>query len=287
MMYQGVFHSTKTFSQGLPKMAPIEVIHVNYSYKHDRSVLKSVSLVVAPGEWVGLVGSNGSGKSTLGRLLAGTLLPDTGEVRIDGVPTNHNHEASSFRQRIAIIYADPENQFITSTVADEIAFALQIMEYDSLEIRGIVEDALKEFDLLDYRDTHPFYLSVGEQFRVLLAAAWVRRPQYLILDEFFSMMDGKAREKFLVFLHRLTLEYEIGVVLITHRMEELPNISRLVVLSRGTIAFDGPITEGFSFLRANPDLGVETPILYQVAQHLSAEEREGLGLNYYCISMGW
>ena len=260
-------------------MTPIEVDQLHFSYKPDYPILKGVSFAAAPGEWIGLVGCNGSGKSTLGKLMAGTLLPNSGEVRIDGIPTHQHHSANNISKNIAIIYSDPENQFIASTVADEIAFAIQIMKYDSSETIEFVEDALKKFDLLQYRHTHPFYLSVGEQFRTLLAVAWVRKPRYLILDEFFSMMDSRTREKFLNFLEKLTLEDEVGVVLCTHRLEELPDISRLIVLSAGNIVYDGPTSEGFGFLGANPELGVEPPILYQVTLRLSPEERAKLGMN--------
>jgi len=245
-----------------------------------------VSLVISSGEWVGLVGKNGCGKSTLGRIVAGALKPDNGEVRIDGIVIDHNNETNFSDRKIAIIQADPENQFITSTVSDEISFALQLMDYSPSEINDALIEALDKFDLIKYRNTHPFYLSVGEQFRVLLAVAWARKPRYLILDEFFAMVDAVTRENLLHFLRKLSMEDKVGILLISHRMEELIDISRLLVMNEGCIIFEAQIDESIDFIQSHPELGVEIPILYEIAQYLSVNERQELDLNFPFIRGG-
>jgi len=252
----------------------IHLCKVNFLYQVNAPILDDVTLSILPGEFVGIVGANGSGKTTLAKLLNGNLLPVSGSVTVDGLFTGNFQDLKKIKRLVTLIHADPENQLVTSTVFDELTFSLQVMGLDPIEIIRRSDDALVKFDLQQYRNIHPFYLSVGEQFRLLLAAGMIRQPRYLVLDETFSMMDSPTRYSFLNTLRSIRSENSLGVILFTHRLGDLVGADRIIVLHKGKLEKDGTRSSIFSEVVKNETLKIEVPLIYQVYEKIDAQRRQ-------------
>lgn len=244
-----------------PNLKGINLFNISFSYRPAAPVITDLSLHVNTGEMVGIVGPNGSGKSTLARIINGSLRPAGGLAVINGLQLSDEGDLASIRGQVISIYADPENQLVTPTVFDELAFALQASSVPEAEIRARVEEGLERFHLARYRDTHPFYLSVGEQFRLLIAAALVRRPRFLVLDEALSMLDGPGREEIIACLLEARAQDGVGVLLVTHRLEDLCSADRIVVLVGGRIVGEAAPAQIFEQAGQHPAWGVEAPVL--------------------------
>lgn len=243
----------------------IELNDVQFRFG-DRLILNSLSLQVKQGEFIGIVGANGSGKSTLARLLNGRYQPTSGSVFINGLDSRYPQQRTAIQKVVSLINADPENQLITSTVIDELAFSLQATGKPTEEIKQHCETHLVEFDLLAKQYLHPFYLSVGEQFRLLLAAMLIRKPSHLILDEISSMMDSKMQNDL---QHRITKlkRQQIGIIFFTHRLEDLFLADRIYVLYEGQFVAQGTVAEIFSHIdKQTGQWQIETPLIYQLSR---------------------
>jgi energy-coupling factor transport system ATP-binding protein len=204
-----------------------------------RPVLEEISLSFPARQFCGIAGANQSGKTTLLRLMNARLLPSAGRVLVDDMDTCQTSLVAEIKKQVAYIGPDPENQLVTRSVFDELAFSLQAAGLPVEFVRAEVEAALLEFSFSSYRDVHPFFLSVGEQFRLLLAVALIRKPRFLLLDEVFSMLDSPSRLRLLETLRQQCQEHDCGVLLVTHRLEDLEKADRLVVLYSGRIVYDG------------------------------------------------
>jgi energy-coupling factor transport system ATP-binding protein len=252
-------------------------IHLNkvrFSYQPKSPILDDITLAINPGEFIGIVGANGSGKTTLAKLLNGNLLPVSGSVVVEGLFTDQYEDLKKIKRLVTLIHADPENQLVTSTVFDELIFSLQAIGTDPIEIARRGEDALNRFSLQQYRNIHPFYLSVGEQFRLLLAAGLIRQPRYLVLDETFSMMDSPTRYDFLHTLSSIRYENSLGVILLTHRLDDLISADRIIVLSSGKVEKEGTRSSIFSQVLQNETWNIEAPLIYQVYEQIDSQRRQ-------------
>jgi len=251
----------------------IELSKVSFSFLPAAPVLRDITLSFRPSEFVGVVGPNASGKTTLARLLNGNLLPTEGTVSVNGLLSSLSQNQLALKRLVTLIHSDAENQLITPTVWDEITFALQALGTDEHEIRQRGEGALETFGLKQYRDIHPYYLSVGEQFRLLLAAGFVRQPSYFVLDEVLSMIDAHARQSILHMLLSLRAQSGVGVIVLTHRLEDLFDADRTIVLQNGHVELDASVEAVFRESLNRPDWNIETPLLHRVYGALAPEKR--------------
>lgn len=191
-------------------------------------VLKEINLELSPGEMVALVGANGSGKSTLLRLLSGLLTPASGQVTLDG--------GRDFRTHLGLVFQNPESQLVANTVDEEVAFGPGQQGLSASELVERVEWALTRVGLWERRSWQSHALSAGQKQRLALAAVLACRPRYLLLDEPTSMLDPAARRELLELLRQL--RGEVGILLITHRSEELEGCDRILHLAGGEIAVE-------------------------------------------------
>jgi energy-coupling factor transport system ATP-binding protein len=254
----------------------IELREVSFSFSPITSVLQDVNLSFRPGEFVGIVGPNASGKTTLARHLNGSLLPTAGFVSVDGLSSSIPENQLPLKRLVTVIHSDAENQLIAPTVWDEITFALLALGTDKNEIKNRCETALDTFGLRKYRDIHPFYLSVGEQFRLLLAAGFVRNPRYFVLDEVLSMLDAHTRGSLLQMLLSLRTQSGVGVVLLTHRLDDLVDADRIVVLQNGQVKIDGSVATVFREALERPEWNIEVPLIYRIYNSLNPNHRQRL-----------
>lgn len=250
----------------------LEIQQASYAYSDSQNaVLKNMSLTVAPGEYVAIVGSNGSGKSTLGRLMRGSLVPTDGAVLVDGHAAT-SHEAWPL---VGLIQQDPTAQMVSSLVRDEVAFGPRNLGLDPRDIDERVFKALSACDALPLRDRSVNELSGGQQQRVALAAVLALEPRYLVADEASSQLDATGRANFSRLLHKLS-QNNVGVIAITHLLEQVVWADRIVVLDAGRIVWDGPTQE---FMVSDELMGVSGLDQDPLARPLGLVLRSGYGLS--------
>lgn len=222
---QDVYH---TYSKGTP---------------FERQALKGVTLEIAKGEIIALIGHTGSGKSTLVQHLNALLLPDKGRATIDGIDiTVKGIQAKTARQQVGMVFQYPEQQLFAETVYEDIAFGPRNKGFSKEQVDKEVREAMKfvGLDFEDFAQRSPFQLSGGQMRRVAIAGVVAMAPDYLVLDEPSAGLDPRSR--YAVFREIMALHKSrgIGIILVTHSMEEaVKYANRMVVINEGRILFDG------------------------------------------------
>jgi len=246
-------------------MVKIELDSITFRYGDRRGdpLFAELSLTIAAGEWVGLVGPSGAGKTTLLKVMKGLLRPEAGEVRVNGAPL---HELNPFA---AFVFANPENQIVSPVVAEDVGFALEQAGLDLDTIRRRAEQALRRVGLWERARDLSHHLSGGEQQRLILAGALALRAKCLLLDDPLSMVDGHARRDLLALLGEIRKEEGCTLVQSTHLLEEVINVSRVVALERGKVVFDGPPAIFFREASLIDGLGLEVPPLVRLGEELA------------------
>ncbi|MBU0705464.1 MAG: energy-coupling factor transporter ATPase [Chloroflexi bacterium] len=230
--------------------------------------LQGVDLTVERGEFVALVGPNGSGKSTLARHLNGLLLPTAGQVWVDGLLTSDSRHLWQVRQRVGMVFQNPENQLVASTVEEDVAFGPENQALPPEEIRRRVDEALDIVGLQGYRTHPPQMLSGGQKQLVAIAGALATRPACILFDEPTSMLDPPNRRQVMETIQRLNVEESLTVVLITQSMDEAVAAGRVLVMHAGRIVMDGPPEEIFEEGERLRSLGLDLPPAVEIAQRL-------------------
>ncbi len=245
---------------------------VSHRYELDegRSVLAldNVNLELRKGESVAIIGSNGSGKTTLVKLLNALILPQTGQVWVDGLNSLDKNSQKLIRQKVGMVFQNPDNQIISTSVEREIAFGLENLALPYEEIRGRVERALKYFNLEAYRNHPPHKLSGGEKQKVALASVLSMQPEYLILDEPTSLLDPVGKREVLCLLPMLSDERNVTIIHITQFPEEAIAADRVLVMHQGKIVLDGPPTDVFRHQEQLEKIGLGMPFPAKIASAL-------------------
>lgn len=247
----------------------LEVDNVTFRYdkRVDVKTLSNVTLHAQKGEWIALVGNNGSGKSTLSQLLIGLLAPDQGRIHIDGIELNEETKWK-VRQNIGLVFQNPDNQFIGTTVQDDVAFGLENLniEYEEMGLR--VDQALKMVGMEQYRLYDPSRLSGGQKQRVAIAGLLALRPSIIVLDEALVMLDPLSRRELLATLHHLKESEQITIISITHDMEEAAEADRVLVMKAGSIVNSGTPSEVFK-----TEKELQPPFVEQIRRSLLEKGR--------------
>jgi energy-coupling factor transport system ATP-binding protein len=253
----------------------IEVRGLEHAYPLEGNervlALRGIDLTIGRGEFVALIGSNGSGKSTLACHFNGLLLPSAGEVRVDGLLTSDPHHLWEVRQRVGMVFQNPDNQLVASTVEEDVAFGPENLMLPPSEIRRRVGEALAVVGLQDYRTHPPQMLSGGQKQLVAIAGVLAARPSCIVFDEPTSMLDPPSRRRILDTVRRLNVHEGITVVLITQSMREAVIADRVLAMDAGRVAMDGPpegIFEQGERLRA---FGLGLPPAVEMARRLRAQ----------------
>lgn len=248
--------------------------NVTYEYPSDGEAVvavKGVSLEIEDGSFVCICGENGSGKSTLAKLMNGLLQPTSGTVTVDGRSTATEEESELFaiRQKVGMVFQNPDNQMIASIIEDEIAFGPENLGVPREEIGERIDYALEAVGMSEHRHHTPYKLSGGQKQRIAIAAVLAMRPEVLVLDESTAMLDPKGRAEVLRVAHDLNGQ-GITVVLITHFMEEAVAADRVIVMSEGRVVMDGAPAEIFRDRATVERYDLELP----VPDYLAAKLRE-------------
>lgn len=225
----------------------ISIKNLTYTYPEAaQPALDGISLDIAPGSFVAVLGHNGSGKSTLAKHLNAILLPTEGKVYIDGMDSSDEEKLFDIRCTVGMVFQNPDNQIVANVVEDDVAFAPENMGVEPREIRRRVDEALKQVGMYEFRQHAPHLLSGGQKQRVAIAGVIAMRPRCIVLDEPTAMLDPSGRREVIVSAKRLCRENGITVVLITHHMDEVIDADRLIVMSNGRIVADGTPRQVFS-----------------------------------------
>ena len=215
----------------------VTVNNLYFRYEdEEKDVLKNVSFVIHDKEWISIIGHNGSGKSTLSKLLIGILSPTEGSITYDNLELNDDN-LYEIRKHIGIVYQNPDNQFVATSVEDDIAFGLENRCVESQKMASIINESLRRVNMLEYKESSPSSLSGGQKQRVAIAGILALNTDIIILDEATSMLDPKGREDFINLVKELKNAGKT-ILMITHDMEEALLSDRCIVLNNGEIVKD-------------------------------------------------
>jgi energy-coupling factor transport system ATP-binding protein len=219
----------------------ITFVDVTFRYPgaEGRPALSDVSLTLAPGELVAVVGSNGSGKSTLARLCDGLLVPTEGTVTVDGMDTRDEACTWNVRSRVGLVGQNPDDQIVGTVVEEDVAFGPENLGVPRDEIRRRVDAALEEVGLAGLQCREPHLLSEGQKQRLAIAGALALDSVYLVVDEPVAMLDAAGRRDVLALLDRLVRRQGRGVLHVTHRVDDAARADRILALKDGAVTFAG------------------------------------------------
>lgn len=230
--------------------------------------LDGVSLDIADGEFVAIIGANGSGKSTLARHLNALLLPTEGSVEVAGYDTSELEHLWDVRQEVGMVFQNPDNQIVAAIVEEDVAFGPENIGVPHDEIRPRVEAALAAVGMTEYAKHAPHLLSGGQKQRVAIAGILALAPQCLVLDEPTAMLDPQGRKEIVEVVKQLNQERKMTIIYITHYMTEALAADKVVVMEAGHIRFSGTPAEVFSRVDELEALGLEAPLAAKVASEL-------------------
>lgn len=241
---------------------------VTFSYRTDegdaKKALEGVTFSVQEGEWIAVVGHNGSGKSTLAKQIIGLLFPDEGKVRLFGEELTEEN-IWEIRSNMGIVFQNPDNQFVGSTVQDDVAFALENkgVPFEVMTLR--VREALEQVNMAEFLNHEPHHLSGGQKQRVAIAGALALQPQLLILDEATSMLDPQGRNEVIRVVEELKCQTGLTVISITHDLEEALLADRVLVMNSGKLLTSGTPEEIFSRGEELEKIGLDLPFALKVS----------------------
>lgn len=233
--------------------------------------LNGIDLTIPEGAFVVLLGSNGSGKSTLGQLLNGLLRPTQGSVTVDTWTTDDPTHAWDITRQVGMIFQNPDNQLVSTTLERELAFGLENLGMPTLEIQSRVEWALERFQLRDYRLYPPHRLSGGQKQRLAIAAVVAMKPRYMVCDEPTALLDPVSRRDILSLLDSLRSEHGMGVVYITQLSGEAVNADCVIVMDEGRIVAQGKPEDILTLSEELTRRRLEAPVAVRLAVALRAQ----------------
>jgi len=255
-------------------MALFEVKNINYSYDRKDCILNDVSFDINEGEFVSIIGHNGSGKSTLAKILVGLLKPSNGTIVFDGEIINEKNK-SVIRNNVCLVFQNPDNQFIGSTVEDDIAFGLENHRVPQSEMKDIIYKYAEAVGMKEYLTKEPQMLSGGQKQRVAIAGALALNPKVLILDESTSMLDPKGKSDIIDLIQSLkTKDNNITVIRITHDVEEAMLSDKIVVLNKGHVEKIGTPIEIFTDNELLNKIHISKPFAIDLKEKLGIENCE-------------
>jgi len=256
-----------------------EVNEVSFSYttygevSEEVKALNDVNVKIEKGDFVVILGRNGSGKSTFSRLLNALLIPQKGIVLVMGKDTANEDNVWNIRSTAGMVFQNPDNQIIATTVEEDVAFGPENLGVEPTEIRKRVDEALATVGISEFKMNAPHLLSGGQKQRVAIAGVLAMKPECIILDEATSMLDPIGRKEVINVLKKLNKEDNITIIHITHHMDEAALANRLIIIDNGSIVLDGTPQEVFSNVEKIKSLGLDVP---QVTELMYSLKKQGI-----------
>ncbi|EOT38439.1 energy-coupling factor ABC transporter ATP-binding protein [Enterococcus columbae] len=238
----------------------IEMNNITFRYQVEDTIpaLNDVSLSIHQGEWIAIIGHNGSGKSTLAKTINGLLLPEAGTIKINGQEVNEKN-IWDIRRNVGMVFQNPDNQFVGSTVEDDVAFGLENQGIPREEMLIRVKESLEQVRMAEFMKKEPSRLSGGQKQRVAIAGIVALRPNVIILDEATSMLDPEGRLEVIATVKKIKEENNLTVLSITHDIDEAANANRIFVMKKGQLIQEGTPEEIFSAGEKLIELGLDLP----------------------------
>lgn len=251
-----------------------------YKYKSDDEInikpaVSNLNIWIEQGQFVVVIGRNGSGKSTFARLINALILPTKGTVYVNNINTLEDEFLWDIRQSIGMVFQNPDNQIVATSVEEDVAFGPENLGVVSSEIKARVKDSLKAVGMHEYSKVAPHNLSGGQKQRIAIAGILAMKPNCIILDEATSMLDPTGRTEVLEVLRKLNKEENITIIHITHHMNEAVYGDRLIIIDDGNIVKDDSPREVFADVEGLKKLGLDVP---QVTELFYELKKEGIEL---------
>ena len=243
------------------------------STKQEVKALDDVSLEIHEGEHIAVLGHNGCGKSTLAKHLNALLLPTAGTVEVDAVDTANEADLWTIRQTVGMVFQNPDNQLVATTVEEDVAFGPENMGMDPVLIRQRVDEALAVVGMNQYKEKGPHLLSGGQKQRIAIAGIIAMRPKYIVFDEPTAMLDPLGRREVMETMQRLNREDGITVINITHFMEEAVLADRVIVMENGRVVLSGTPKEVFTQVDLLKQMQLDVPPVAELAALLHKEDK--------------
>lgn len=250
-------------------MGTLTLKNISFGYRKNQTILNNVSVTIPQGQYVAILGHNGSGKSTLAKCIMGLVAIDQGTISLDDMVLSADN-VYAFREHLAIVFQNPDNQFIGATVQDDIAFGLENREIASEAMPAMIQEAAKQVGMLDFLEHEPSKLSGGQKQRVAIAGALAMQPEIVIFDEATSMLDPKGKFEVNALVHELK-QTGSTIISITHDVEEAKHADRILVMEKGRIVLDGTPQEILMQRKKLVALQLDAPFSVRVAEALGVK----------------
>lgn len=235
-----------------------------------RPAINNISFNIKKGSWTAIIGHNGSGKSTITRLINGLLIPDKNSdtiIEVDGIKLSDD-TVWQVRDRVGIVFQNPDNQFVGATVADDVAFGLENRGVPREQMLDIVDKSIANVGMMEYKFAEPSNLSGGQKQRVAIAGILAVKPQIIILDEATSMLDPNGRKSILSLVRKMQVKNNLTVISITHDIDEAEKADDIIVLDDGVIIDQGAPETIFKQADLIEKIGLEEPFIYRLMTKL-------------------
>lgn len=272
-------------SNGSDKDILFDIRNVSHTFETEEGksfeALKNITAQIRKGGFTAIIGTNGSGKSTLARHLNALLLPTEGELLVDGMNTSDESAVWKIRQKVGMVFQNPDNQLVAAIVEEDVAFGPENLGVPPEEIRERVEQALEKVGMTAYRGQAPSMLSGGQKQRIAIAGVLAMQPDCIVLDEPTAMLDPKGRAEVMATIHELNEKEGITIVLITHFMEEAVTADRVMVIDRGVLQMDGTAREVFSQADKLTEIGLDVPVAADLSRRL---RKAGMAVSENCMT---
>src|SRR5690625_1594597 len=253
----------------------IEFRDVSFRYREKQPwVLKNCSFEIYDNEWVAIIGHNGSGKSTIAKLMNGLLMPQKGEILINGEQVTEE-TIWDIRQEVGMVFQNPDNQFVGTTVRDDIAFGMENRGFPREKMLERIDKTLAVVGMTDYLLTEPHRLSGGQKQRVAIASVLAVSPQVIILDEATSMLDPKGRQEIIETVSDVRKNHALSLITITHDLTEIINADRVIVMNAGELFLESHPREIFTKREELISIGLDIPFIGLLTEQL---EKKGVEL---------
>lgn len=245
----------------------IDLQNVVFSYDENTPALRGTNLYINKGEYTTIIGHNGSGKSTVAKLIMGLLEAESGKIIIDGLEMNLEN-VYDIRRKIGIVFQNPDNQFIGSTVRDDIAFGLENHCVPQEQMDDLIITYATKVGMINYLDHEPTKLSGGQKQRVAIAGVLAMHPEIIILDEATSMLDPVGREEINALVHEIHKKNDMTIISITHDIEEVAKSDRVIVLDQGKVCMEGQPNEIMRKEKELVSMNLDVPFGYKLSKAL-------------------
>ena len=248
----------------------IEVSNLSFSYTEEGNTIQDVSFSIPKGSYTTIIGHNGSGKSTIAKLIIGLLKAQSGTIRILGTELTPE-TVYDLRSHVGIVFQNPDNQFIGSTVADDIAFGLENHCVPQEDMQALIEKSAASVGMSDFLQAEPTHLSGGQKQRVAIAGILAMTPDIIIFDESTSMLDPQGKASINAQIKRLHDEKNITILSITHDMEEVAQSQHVIVLNHGVVEMEGTPKEVFAQEAMLKKMQLDSPFALKFSKAMQKE----------------